>query len=78
MYYPESYLCGYNFKAWILSDGGIATESVEVESCIPEPQSGTDTTTQFMFNINKSYMDYVNGTGVETVVPAISGDAVHE
>ncbi|MBQ3394882.1 MAG: hypothetical protein IJG55_00955, partial [Synergistaceae bacterium] len=70
-YYPEAYLCGYNYKNGTLDENG----SGEVDhsymdymiSLVPH------TTTTVVINLDKQYMDYINGTGFEIVVPALSG-----
>ena len=69
-YYPEAYLRGYNYKA--------GTQEVDHVFLNYRLALVPHTTTQIVFNLDKSYMDYENGTGFEIVVPEIEAEAVRE
>ena len=69
-YYPEAYLCGYNYKNGTLTAGTGEVDHAYMDyriSLVPH------TTTTVVVNLDKQYLDYINGTGFEIVVPELSG-----
>lgn len=69
-YYPEAYLCGFNYKAGTLTAG----VGGEVDHAFLDYKIALvpHTTTTVVINLDKQYMDYFNGTGFEIVVPELS------
>ncbi|MBQ3450215.1 MAG: hypothetical protein IJG34_10015, partial [Synergistaceae bacterium] len=68
-YYPEAYLCGFNYKNGTLTAGTGEVDHAYMDymiSLVPH------TTTTVVINLDKQYMDYINGTGIEIVVPELS------
>ena len=79
-HYPEAYLCGYNYKAGTQTDHGMVRGGGDVDHAFLSYRMALvpHTTTTIVVNLNKSYMDYQNGTGFEIVVPAIAAESVLE
>lgn len=71
-YYPEAYLCGYNYKAGAFDSGDFEVNHLFMKykiALVPHE------TTTVVINLSKEYMDYVNGTGFEIVIPEL-GESV--
>ena len=70
VFYPEAYLCGYNYKAGTKEvDHGFLHYKIALI-----PHSSTTVT----INLTKNLMDYENGTGFEIVVPEVAAASVLE
>ena len=71
-YYPEAYFYGFNYKP-----GTQNGDFSEVDHSFMEYRMALvpHTTSTLVVNVSKKYMDYINGTGFEIVVPALSDSA---
>ena len=71
-YYPEAYFYGFNYKP-----GSQNGDFSEVDHSFMQYRMALvpHTTSTLIINVSKEYMDFINGTGFEIVVPELSESA---